>query len=364
MTVEASITINATKAAVWTATTDIARFAELLSGVEKIEVVERPANGLVGLKWKETRILFGKPATVEKWITEAKELDRYTTRAEQDGFVFITTNRISGSDGGVVLTGIHETRPQGFAARLKALPMVLSKGIIKKAIMQDLNDIKVAVESKGLVVNGKGQDTNTTTYPIDHNGSLDVDRAQNLLSDILKQRERDDIRPLIDEALNFLVGQLHALQLLANNYPANPISADVWMNGSALTMICDGLANELARRKLPDQEELATRLAAGMACQVMAHYPQEIFPRVFRNSHCREAIDQISEAIVGYNAIVCDFRAQELEYLLEDEELDGDGRMILNVTAQAAQRLVELRPDRTLELGSLLSAIHLRLEKP
>jgi len=148
MTVSASITINASKAAVWAATTDVALFAELLSGVEKIEVVEKPATGLVGLKWKETRILFGKEATVEKWITEAKENEFYTTRAEQDGFVFITTNRVSGSDGNVTLTGIHETLPQGFAAKLKALPMVFFKGVIRKAIVQDLKDIKVAVEPR------------------------------------------------------------------------------------------------------------------------------------------------------------------------------------------------------------------------
>jgi len=146
MIVETSITINASKAAVWAATTDIARFAELLSGVEKIEVVHRPATGLVGLKWKETRIFFGKEATVEKWITEAKENAYYITRAEQDGFVFLTINRISGSDGSVTLTGIHETQPQGIAAKLKALPMVFFKGVIRKAIMQDLKDIKAWVE--------------------------------------------------------------------------------------------------------------------------------------------------------------------------------------------------------------------------
>lgn len=148
MTVSASITINATKAAVWATTTDIARFAELLSGVEKIEVVEKPATGLVGLKWKETRILFGKSATVEKWVTEAEENEYYKTRAEQDGFVFITTNRLSGSDGGVKLTGIHETQPQGFASKLKALPMIFFKGVIKKAILQDLNDIKAAIDQE------------------------------------------------------------------------------------------------------------------------------------------------------------------------------------------------------------------------
>jgi len=146
MTVEAQVTINGTKAAVWAAMTNIADAAEIISGIEKIEVVERPATDLVGLRWRETRMLFGKPATVEKWITEAKENEFYKTRAEDSGFVFITTNRLSGNDGSVTLTGIHETQPQGFAAKLKSLPMVFFKGVIKKAILQDLKDIKASAE--------------------------------------------------------------------------------------------------------------------------------------------------------------------------------------------------------------------------
>ena len=146
MVVEARLTIRGSKAAVWAAMTNIENAAEILSGVEKIEVVEKPATGLVGLKWRETRMLFGKPATVEKWVTEAKENEFCKTRAEDSGFVFVTNNRLSGSDGSVMLSGIHETQPQGFVASLKALPMVFFKGVIKKAILQDLNDIKRAVE--------------------------------------------------------------------------------------------------------------------------------------------------------------------------------------------------------------------------
>ncbi len=148
MIVEASVTITGSKAAVWAVMANIEHAAEIISGIEKIEVVERPATGLVGLKWKETRMLFGKPATVEKWITAAKENAFYTTRAEDGGFVFLTTNRISESGGVVTLTGTHETKPQGFVARLKSLPMVFFKGMIKKAILQDLSDIKTAVEEK------------------------------------------------------------------------------------------------------------------------------------------------------------------------------------------------------------------------
>jgi hypothetical protein len=146
--VEAQVTINGPKAAIWAAITDIENAAETISGIEKIEVLEKPANGLVGLKWRETRMLFGKPAAVDKWITDAAENEFYKTRAEDSGFVFVTTMRISESSGGMTLTSSHDTQPQGIAARLKSTPMFLFKGVIKKAILQDLNDIKAAVEQE------------------------------------------------------------------------------------------------------------------------------------------------------------------------------------------------------------------------
>ena len=120
-----------------------------MSGIEKIEVVEKPANGLVGLRWRETRMLFGKPATVEKWITDAAENEFYKTRAEDGGFVFLTTKSISEGSGGMTLTECHESKPQGIVAKLMSIPMRLFfKGVIKKALLQDLNDIKAAVEKK------------------------------------------------------------------------------------------------------------------------------------------------------------------------------------------------------------------------
>ena len=146
MIVEAQVTIKGSKAAVWAAITDIENASEVISGIEKIEVLEKPANGLVGLKWAETRLLFGKPATVEKWITDAVENEFYRTKAEDGGFVFLTTNSISESSGRTTLTSSHDSQPQGFVAKLQSIPMVLFKGVIKKALLQDLNDIKSAVD--------------------------------------------------------------------------------------------------------------------------------------------------------------------------------------------------------------------------
>lgn len=147
MIVEAQLTINASRAAVWSAITDIEHAAKTIRGIERIEMVEKPTTGLVGLRWRETRILFGEPATVEKWITEAVDNEHYMTRAEDQGFVFTTTMRLSEGSGGVILTSAHDSQPQGLAATLKSIPMALFfKGVIRKTILQDLDDIKTAVE--------------------------------------------------------------------------------------------------------------------------------------------------------------------------------------------------------------------------
>jgi hypothetical protein len=149
MVVEAQVTINGSKAAIWAAITNIANASETISGIENIEVLEKPGNGLVGLKWRETRTLFGKPATADKWITDAAENEFYKTRAESDGFIFLSTMSISENGGGIALTSSHDSRPQSIVARLMSIPMgLLFKGVAKKALLQDLNDIKSAVEQE------------------------------------------------------------------------------------------------------------------------------------------------------------------------------------------------------------------------
>ena len=152
MIVEAQVTINGSRAAIWAAITDIENAAETISGIEKIEVLEKPANGLVGLRWRETRMLFGKPATAEKWITGAAENQFLETRAEEQGFVFVTTSSIAESNGVMTLTSSHDSKARTIGARVMSIPMaLLFKGAIRKALLQDLNDIKAAVEQKSSV---------------------------------------------------------------------------------------------------------------------------------------------------------------------------------------------------------------------
>lgn len=146
MIVEAQVTINGSRTAVWAAITNIEKASDICSGVDKIEILEKPASGLVGLRWRETRMMFGKPAAVEKRITGAAENEFYQTRAEDSGFVFLTTKRLSESNGSTTLTESHDSLPQTFKAMLTIPMLFLFKGMIRKALLQDLKDIKAAVE--------------------------------------------------------------------------------------------------------------------------------------------------------------------------------------------------------------------------
>ena len=49
----------------------------------------------------------------------------------------------------MTLTSAHDSKPQGIVAKLQSIPMGLFfKGVVKKALLQDLNDIKAAVEQE------------------------------------------------------------------------------------------------------------------------------------------------------------------------------------------------------------------------
>jgi hypothetical protein len=148
MIVEAHINIIGNKNEVWTTITNIRSAEKIIRDVVKIEILKEPANGLVGLKWRETRMYFGKPTAIDKWITDAVENEFYRTRAEMDGFIFLTTMTISGDGDSTRLTSSHDTKSQGVIAKIKSLPMIFFRGTLKKAILQDLNDIKFAVEHK------------------------------------------------------------------------------------------------------------------------------------------------------------------------------------------------------------------------
>lgn len=147
MIIDLKVLIEAPKESVWSVITDIESSHNTITAIEKLEILERPSSGLVGLKWRETRTMFGKTATEVMWITEETLYDSYKVRAESHGALYVTTFGLSEQNGRTQLRMKFEITPQTFVAKLLwATTGVIFKGATKKALMQDLTDIKAAVE--------------------------------------------------------------------------------------------------------------------------------------------------------------------------------------------------------------------------
>lgn len=148
MKVKVSVVINASKEQVWSVISNIENSVNVVSGIEKVEVHNKPENGLVDFKWTETRTLFGKTATETMWITEAEENKFYKTRAESHGAIYISTVSIEELSDGVELSMGFSSKSVSFGAKLMATLLgFMFVGATKKALQQDLEDIKAAVET-------------------------------------------------------------------------------------------------------------------------------------------------------------------------------------------------------------------------
>lgn len=148
MEVKTQVSINAPKERVWQLVTNIENAVDNIEAIEEIEILEKPEHGLVGLKWREVRTMFGKKATEVMWITHAEENSFYQTRAENHGAIYISRVSVEDSDSGTLLTMGFKGEAQTFMAKLMSgLLGFMFKNATIKALNKDLEDIKTLAES-------------------------------------------------------------------------------------------------------------------------------------------------------------------------------------------------------------------------
>ena len=90
MTITVSEKINAPRERVWNLITDSDGWTDNISGIKSVEVLEKPSDGVIGLKWREKREFFGKEATETMWITAAETGHWYETNALNHGMAYTT----------------------------------------------------------------------------------------------------------------------------------------------------------------------------------------------------------------------------------------------------------------------------------
>ena len=147
MNVQVEVTVNAPIADVWAVVTDIPNAAENMSGVDDVEVLEKPAVGLVGLKWKETRTIGGRSATETMWITDVEEEAYYTTEARSHGASYRTDIRVTDAADGTLLSMDFRADAQSLGAKIMSAVLgFMIKRSVKKALQKDLEDLKAAAE--------------------------------------------------------------------------------------------------------------------------------------------------------------------------------------------------------------------------
>ncbi|WP_127716768.1 SRPBCC family protein [Halobacteriovorax sp. HLS] len=148
MAVSASETIKASIDQVWACVIDIERAKDRIECIKDIEILEKPHSGVVGLKWRETREMFGKEAVETMWITEARENEYYITEANNCGCLYHSTISLKDLGDCVELSMSFKATAQSFSAKLMSPLMFLMGGMIKKAFKKDLQDIKKSLEGQ------------------------------------------------------------------------------------------------------------------------------------------------------------------------------------------------------------------------
>lgn len=147
MKISTSIEIVAPKEVVWAAITNIEEAANMITGIIALEVLNSPQEGFVGLKWKETRKMFGKEAVETMWITDAVENEYYCTRAESHGCLYISRLSLTETGNSTTLTMTFSGEAETFLGKILSSCMsYFIKNSMKKELDKDLNDIKAHVE--------------------------------------------------------------------------------------------------------------------------------------------------------------------------------------------------------------------------
>ena len=148
MKMSVEVEIKAVKEKVWAVITDIENCEKMITGIVGLKVIDKPESGVVGLKWSETRVMFGKEAEETMWITDAVENEYYCTRAESHGSIYATKLSLQENNNVTVLSMTFTgTSDSAFVRMLTVVMGLFMKKSMIKMLQADLEDIKRFVEA-------------------------------------------------------------------------------------------------------------------------------------------------------------------------------------------------------------------------
>lgn len=127
---------------------DFANMTDHLTGVTKVEMLTGGPPA-VGTRFRETRVMFGKEATEEMFVTAFEPPRSYTVEALSCGMHYKSILDFLPDSGGTRIVMTITATPQTVMTKITGPLMgFLMKGAMKKAMLQDFIDIGAAAEAQ------------------------------------------------------------------------------------------------------------------------------------------------------------------------------------------------------------------------
>lgn len=137
--------VNAPPELVFDLATNLPQAAQYITAIDSIELLTDGPVG-VGTRWRETRTMFGRQATEEIVVTAFNRPHGYTAGGKSCGADFAFTFEFTPEGGGTLLTQRVEWAPKSLLAKLTWPMGKMMLGTMRKAMQQDLCDLKRRAE--------------------------------------------------------------------------------------------------------------------------------------------------------------------------------------------------------------------------
>ncbi len=142
--IETTRHIHARIESVFQTIADVRNFAKAVPHITNIEFLTEQQYG-VGTKFRETRDMNGKPATVDLEVTEYIENERVRIVSDAGGTVWDTVFTVRQAAESVAMHMVMEARAHKLMARL-INPLI--RGMVAKAVEADMDAVKAYCESE------------------------------------------------------------------------------------------------------------------------------------------------------------------------------------------------------------------------
>lgn len=163
---------------------------------------------------------------------------------------------------------------------------------------------------------------------------------QVLQLDLSTEASREKHGDFVLSLLRKLDAEIERIRRQANGYPANPISALVWMDGASYAGLSSALTSHFHEAGWLKREENASGLWAKATLAVCSHYHHMVGPAMLANADCHERLGDRDHAKLMYQAIVKDFSFLADDWSGESTPLNEEDRLAMESLQTALQRLI------------------------